>query len=113
MHELSLAENAVALIEAAAQREGFTRARVVRMDIGALSCVDAQALRFAFESAALGSCAEGARLDIDTVPGEGVCPSCGQHCAMEQLYDVCPHCDGVPLRVCNGTQMRVKDLDVE
>ncbi|ATE62828.1 hydrogenase maturation nickel metallochaperone HypA [Thauera sinica] len=113
MHELSLAESAVGLIEDAARRERFTRVRVVRMEIGALSCVEAEALRFAFESASLGTCAEGARLDIVAVPGEGECAACGIRAAMETLYDLCPRCESRPLRVLRGTELRVRDLDVE
>lgn len=113
MHELSLAESAVALIEQAAERERFKHVRRVRLEIGALSCVDPDALRFAWQSAALGSCAAEAELVMLSTPGLGECPACGQRCAMETLYDLCPHCDGVPLRVCQGTKMRVKDLDVE
>ena len=64
MHELSLAGSAVELIEATARREGFSRVRVVWMEIGALSCVEPDALRLAFEAAARGSCAEHARLEL-------------------------------------------------
>lgn len=113
MHELSLAESAVALITDAAQRENFQKVRLVRLEIGALSCVDPEALRFAWASAALGSCAEAAELELLTVPGLGDCPACGQRSDMQTLYDLCPHCDGVPLRASQGTEMRVKDLDVE
>lgn len=112
VHELSLAENAVALIEQAALREHFSRVQRVCLEIGVLSCVDPEALRFAWASAALGSCAEGAELELLSTPGQGVCPACGQRSTMETLYDLCPHCDGVPLQACQGTEMRVKDLDV-
>ncbi len=113
MHELSLAESAIALIEDAGRRESFHRVRVVRMEIGALSCVEPEALRFAFESASHGSCAEGARLDILPIPGEGECAACGIRAAMETAYDLCPQCESRPLTVVRGTEMRVKDLDVE
>lgn len=113
MHELSLAESAIALIEDAARRERFHRVRVVRMEIGALSCVEPEALRFAFESASAGTCAEGARLDIVAVAGEGECVACGIRAAMETAYDLCPKCESRPLRVLRGTEMRVRDLDVE
>ncbi len=112
MHELSLAENAVALIENAARREGFSRARVIRLEVGALSCVEPQALRFALESATLGSCAEGARIEIVHQPGAGECRACGQRCTMETLYELCPRC-GSALEATQGTALRISDLDVE
>jgi len=112
MHELSLAENAVALIEDAARREGFSRARVIRFEVGALSCVEPQALRFALESATCGSCAEGARIEIIHQPGAGECRSCGQRCTMATRYELCPHC-GAALEATQGTALRIRDLEVE
>lgn len=113
MHELSLAESAIELIESVARKERFTRVRVVHLEVGALSCVEPGALAFAFQSASLGTCAEGARLNVLHVPGEGVCPSCGATSVMDTLYALCPVCEGAALGVQRGTEMRVKDLDVE
>ena len=113
MHELSLAQSVVELIEAAALREGFARVHTVRLDIGALSCVEPEALRFAFESATVGTCAQGARLEILPVAGQGACPVCGHQTDMDTLYDLCPACEAAPLHVLRGTEMRVRDLDVE
>ena len=44
MHEISLAGSVINLIEAAAAREGFSRVRQVRCEIGELACVEADAL---------------------------------------------------------------------
>lgn len=113
MHELSLAENAVELMAAAAAREGFTRVHVLRLQVGALSCVDPDALRFALEVATQHTCAQGARVEISSEPGLGLCPQCGRTSVMESLYDLCPHCSGVPLQVQQGTTLRIQDLEVE
>ncbi len=113
MHELSLAESALELVTEAARRDGCTRVRVVRMEIGALSCVEVDALRFAFEVASTGTCAEGARLDIVALPGEGECSACGIRAGMETGYELCPQCRTRPLRVVRGMEMRVRDIDVE
>ena len=113
MHELSLAESAVELIEDAAQREGFTRVRTVFMEIGSLSCVAADALLVAFEHAARDTCLEGAKVEIHCVEAEGECPACGTRVAMETSYDFCPHCGAHSLKILRGTEMRVAELDVE
>lgn len=113
MHELSLAESAVDLIEQAAVRDGFARVRTVFIEIGRLSCVDPEALRFAFEQARQGSCANGAVLEIHSVEGEGECLTCGKKMMIEQAYDVCPACGAAPLKILRGLEMRVTELDVE
>ena len=112
MHELSLAHHMVELIDAAAEQQDFRRARVVRVEVGALACVEAQALAWAFESASQGSRAEGAELVLTVVPGSGECPACGLAQPLQTLYDACTACRHLPLRLISGTQMRIIDLDV-
>lgn len=85
LHELSLAESAIELIESVARKERFKRVRVVHLEVGALSCVEPAALAFAFQSASLGTCAEGAQLNVLHVPGEGLCPACGTVSVMDTL----------------------------
>lgn len=72
MHELSLAEETVRIVEDAARRDGFARVRTVFVEIGRDSCVMPEALAFCFESAAKGGVAEGARLEIARPPGDGM-----------------------------------------
>ena len=113
MHELSLAESAVELIEDAARRDGFARVKIVFMEIGELSCVAADTLLVAFEHASRDTCVAGAKVEILSVKGEGECPACGARVAMETSYDCCPHCEVIPLKVLRGTEMRVAELEVE
>lgn len=113
MHELSLVESVRELIEAAAAREGFSRVRRVRVEIGQLSGVEREAFEFCFDLAMRGSIVESARLDILATPGRGCCVSCGKDSALAVVYDPCEHCGAVPLAVTAGTEMRVIDLEVE
>lgn len=112
VHELSIAEHALAIIEEAAQREGFTRVHRVRVEVGRLSHVQPEALRFAFDTVCAGTCADGAVLEILEAPGEGECPRCLVRLPMDVEPAWCPSCDGSPLRVVGGTRMAVRDLDV-
>lgn len=113
MHEMSLAEGIVQLIEDASRREGFKRVSAVFVEIGRLSSVEPEALAFCFGSATLGSVAEGARLEIIDIPGQGLCLQCGAEMEVENLYDPCPKCGGYGINVTGGTEMRVKELEVD
>lgn len=113
MHELSLAENVVALIEDAARREGFVQVRTVFMEIGKLSCVAPDALRTALHYAAQETCLDRAELEIAFVEGKGECRACGAEVSMETTYDICPRCGGHAIKVVRGLEMRVTELDVE
>lgn len=113
MHEMSLAEGVLQLIEDAAQRERFGRVKTVWLEIGRLSSVEPDALAFCFDAVTHGSIAEGSRLEFIETPGSGWCPQCNETVAMNALYDACPHCGGYSLKVSSGTEMRVKELEVE
>ncbi len=113
MHEMSLAEHILQILEEAAARQGFTRVRQVRLEIGMLAGVEVEALRFCLEAVLSGTLAEGAQIEVETPPGTGWCMSCGQTVPMAALHDPCPHCGGHQVQPTGGTQMRVKDLLVE
>ncbi len=113
MHEMSLAEGILQLLEDAARREGFGKVRTVFLEIGRLSSVQPEAMAFCFDAVVRGSLAEGARLEIIDVPGTGHCLDCGRDTELDEVYDPCQHCGAVPVQVTGGTVMRVKELDVE
>jgi hydrogenase nickel incorporation protein HypA/HybF len=113
MHEMSLAEGILELIEDAARREGFGRVRTVFLEIGRLSTVEPEAMAFCFDAVTRDSIAAGARLEIIAVPGTGFCLDCGRETGLEAVYDPCEHCGAAPVRVTGGTEMRVRELDVE
>lgn len=69
MHELSLAGSVLRIIEDVARRERFNRVKSLRLQIGRLSAIEPEALRFSFEVVVRGSVAEGARLDIVETTG--------------------------------------------
>lgn len=113
MHEMSLAEGIVQLIEDAARRDGFGRVTAVFLEIGRLSSVEPESLAFCFEAVTKGTVADGARLEIEDVPGAGLCLECGAEVVVAALYDPCPRCGGYGVRVTGGTEMRVKELEVD
>jgi len=113
MHEMALMEGMIQIIEEEALRQGFSKVLGVVLEIGALSGVEPQALRFAFEVVTEGTPAAGAALDIEAVPGSGLCLACGGTSVMDTRLAACAHCGDVPLQVLAGTEMRVKALDVD
>ena len=113
MHELSLMEGMVQGIEEAAQRQGFGKVHQVRLEVGRLAGVELEALRFAFGPTTEGTILEGARLEIIELPGLGVCQACGAGVEIEARYDPCPACGNGFVTLSSGTELRVKDLDVE
>ena len=113
MHEMSLAENILHLVETSAKREQAQRVKLIVLEIGRLASVETDALSFCFESVAAGSIAEGARLEIIDVAGAGRCQACATTMAMDALYGSCPNCGSYQLTVTAGRDMRVREIEIE
>jgi hydrogenase nickel incorporation protein HypA/HybF len=113
MHEMSLAESILGIVEDAARAQGFARVKEIRLEIGALSGVEAEALDFCLEVVLKGSLADGARVELETVAGRGWCMQCGDTVPIAARHDACPRCGSYQVQATGGTEMRVKDLLVE
>ena len=110
---MSLAEGVLQVLQDAAAANGFSQVRVVRLEIGRLSQVEPEALRFCFDAVTRDTLAAGARLEILPIDGEGWCLDCRRAVPVKAFYDPCPHCGGYKVQVTGGTQMRVKELEVD
>ncbi len=113
MHEVSLCRSIRRLLEDAAARDGFSRVRRVRLEIGRFAAVEVAALRFGFAAVMRGSLAEGAELDIIALPGRAHCRDCGAEVVLDDRLAPCPACGGGRLDLAGGDEMRVKDLEVD
>ena len=113
MHEISLAQGVLQIIEDHSKTDQFSRVTAVWLEIGALAGVEPDALRFCFEAVTRDSLAQGARLEIIDVPGSGWCPECGDTVSMQEHYSACPRCGRYRLRATGGTQMRVRELETD
>lgn len=112
MHEMSLAEGVLGIIEASQKQQAFARVSVVRMEIGALAGVELEALRNCLRIVLVRSVARDADLDFTIAPGTGFCMDCGQTVPIDTLYANCPICSGAHVQATGGLQMRVLDLTV-
>lgn len=112
MHEMSLTRSMVGIIEGQAALHDFQRVSRVRLEIGALSCIDPEALAFCFDAATRDTVAEGATLAISTVPGQAWCRDCDRTVPIGQRGEPCPRCGDYRLQIQAGDEIRIKDLEV-
>lgn len=110
MHEMSITQSVIELCEGHAAGRRVT---TVVLKIGALSGVVPEAVEFCFEACSKGTLVEGARLQIELVPGVGRCHVCNRETPVESLFDSCPDCGGFGLEVVSGQELMVKELEIE
>ncbi len=113
MHELSLTQSVIRIVEQEAARQGFATVKTVWLEIGELSSVLPDAMEFCFQAVAAESpVAKGAKLEILRVPGTAWCLDCAQSHPIAQRFDPCPACGGHHLTVTSGEEMRIKEMEV-
>ena len=112
MHEMSLCESVLQILQDNAKSRGFAKVETVWLEIGGLSGVELEAMRFAFDAVTRGTLADQARLEIIEVPGKAWCMQCCETVLVKQRFDACPGCGGYQLQVTGGEEMRIKELEV-
>ncbi len=113
MHEMSLCEGVLQILQDHAESQGFERVRTVWLEIGGLSGVETEAMRFCFDAVMRDTLADKARLEIIELPGQAWCMQCAKNVQVRQRFDQCPDCGGYQLQVTGGDEMRIKELEVE
>jgi hydrogenase nickel incorporation protein HypA/HybF len=112
MHELAISERIVAAIT---ERLGDARVTRVVLEVGSLSGVVPDAVRFCFDVCAQGTTLDGAALDIVTLPARARCSSCAAESEIVDLVTdllaVCP-CGSICLEVMGGQELRIKEVEV-
>jgi hydrogenase nickel incorporation protein HypA/HybF len=70
-------------------------------------------MRFCFDAVSRGTLAEGATLNVIRWLAKVYALIVIRRCRLRPVYDPCPACGGHPVQATGGTEMRVKELEVE
>ena len=109
MHELAITESVVSTVVDCVGGKIVTR---VVLEIGVLSGVVPDALRFSFELCTAGTLLEGAVLEIVDVAGRARCRACGAEVELPDLIAVCT-CGGIDLELLSGNELRIREVEVD
>jgi len=110
MHELSIAQQLIAITKEHLPDEQATCVLRIKIRLGEFSCVHQDSLRNAFSMLTEGTPLENTGLLIETVPLAVYCPACDEVCdshhGIQSLR--CPKCNGI-----TGDIRRGQELDLE
>lgn len=109
MHELGITQNIVAFASEYANGNPVKR---VTLEVGQLTAIMPDAIRFCFDVCSQGTLLEGAHLDIITTPGLARCQRCGQEISLDVPFGVC-ECGCQDLQIIQGEELLIKELETE
>lgn len=110
MHELSLTQN---IVEMVAQQAQGLPVKKVTLEIGQLSAILPDSIRFCFDICCRGTLLEGAILDIQEVEGIGRCRHCHHSFRLTEPFGICDRCGSVNLEIIQGQELKIQGMEVE
>jgi len=113
MHELSIAQSILSIVEKAAPRDDHAVIKSVGLQIGELSGVELEALKFAMSIIKEDTILQNAELKIDIIKGEAECLECGKIFPMNFFGVACPQCGAYRSKILTGREMKVVNLTVD
>ena len=108
MHELGITQEIVAIVSEHARGARVTR---VVLEIGKLSAILPDAVRFCFDLCSAGTAVEGAQLEIVETPGRARCRECGAGVTLERPFGRCG-CGCTDLEWLSGEELKIKEMEV-
>jgi hydrogenase nickel incorporation protein HypA/HybF len=113
MHEMGIAQNILEIALDAANKEGAQKITRINLIAGELRGIVPLQLTFCFGMVARDTIAVGAYLNVDTMPVTGHCDDCKAYFKVAEYQYVCPKCNSTKIQVTGGTELRIKDIEIE
>jgi len=109
VHELAIIEGVLGTVT---ERLPDATISCVRLEVGALSGVVPDSLRFCFDLATEGTSLQGASLEITETPGRCRCRSCGREFAPEHPPILLCPCGSADAEVLAGHELTIASVQV-
>lgn len=117
MHELSIVESLLAVIEEEMNKHGKQKLISVKVKHGRLASVIPDAMDMAFTVLTADTRLAGARLDMEELPVTLRCRSCGREFTIEENetpFAPCPYCgEELGHEVISGRELYIEYLELE
>ncbi len=108
MHELGITQN---IIDIVSEKAGDKKVIRVKLEIGLLSAIVPDAIRFCFDVCAEGTPLKGATLEIEEIGGLGKCNSCGEEMSLSLLAGTCS-CGSHDITCIAGKELKIREMEV-
>lgn len=112
MHEFSIVSALIEQCEQLALEHKAKGIARVAVKIGALSGVEPQLVKTAFDTFREDGMCKGAELEMDVAPLELDCKACGAHSIPDEIAYLCPVCQSRDIKVSGGEEMLLMQLEL-
>jgi hydrogenase nickel incorporation protein HypA/HybF len=111
MHELKIAEELSAIVIDKAREAGLSVVERVNVSFGQLVQIVPDIFEFAFREAVRDTIAAEAALNIEIIPLEMRCTSCGVEYNPAENLSACHACGSVEINIIQGKELYIKSIE--
>lgn len=113
MHEVSIMESAMKIVEEKAEENNLKNVSKITIRVGKLSGVMSEALEFAFQGLSKGTIAEDAQFIIEKVDATAICDECGITFEIDHFNKICPSCKKFCTNILSGYELYINTIEGE
>ncbi|WP_287373056.1 hydrogenase maturation nickel metallochaperone HypA [Prosthecochloris sp.] len=113
MHEMSIALSIIDAVVAKAEQEQSRKVSEIELEVGRVSGIQPESLKFCFSAAAKNTIVDGADLAIREIEPVGKCQECGKSFPVSDVYAKCEVCGSLNVRIISGRELLIKSITLE
>jgi hydrogenase nickel incorporation protein HypA/HybF len=113
MHELSISENILNIVENEAHKHNLKRIKEIIIKTGEISDIIPENLEYCFEIISKGTVAEGAKIIVEKLPIKILCLDCGKEFTIKKSNLQCPECNSKNLKLTGGNEFFIESMEAE
>lgn len=113
MHEASVVEALVGMLEGEVRSRGGGKVTAIRLVVGEATGYMAESLDFYLGQLAKGTALEGAKLEMTYVKPLLRCAACGKDFERRRFTFECPTCGGAGVMTAVGREFFIESIDLE
>jgi len=112
MHEMSIAQHIVELVENILSEHPGQTCRSVHLKIGELTAVVPESLTFAYQALTEDTPLASSSLTIESLPILAKCRDCNKVFSVQDFEFLCPHCSSHAIDIKQGEELHIEKLEL-
>ncbi|MCM1988910.1 hydrogenase maturation nickel metallochaperone HypA [Oceanirhabdus seepicola] len=110
MHELGVLIEVVKTVENIAVKNDLTKIDTLVLQIGELSSMIPRYIESCYPAAVDGTILEETKLEIEILPGNGICKECNKVFNLIENNNKCPDCESEEWEILGGKEFMIKEI---
>jgi hydrogenase nickel incorporation protein HypA/HybF len=110
LHEIGVMIEVVKTVENFARENGVTKIEKLVLQIGELSPMIPRYIEACYPAAVDGTSLENTKLEIEIMPGNGICKECNKVFNLIENNNTCPKCGSKHWEILCGKEFMIKEI---